>query len=48
MTVAVEIRCLSVQDYRRMVEAGILAPDERVELIEGQLYRMVAKGTFLQ
>jgi hypothetical protein len=29
-----------------MVEAGILAPDERVELIEGQLYRMAAKGTF--
>ena len=29
-----------------MVEAGILAPDERVELIEGQLYRMPAKGTF--
>lgn len=46
MTVAVEIRPLSVQDYHRMVEAGILAPDERVELIEGQLYRMAAKGTF--
>jgi Uma2 family endonuclease len=46
MTVAVEIRRLSVQDYHRMVEAGILAPDERVELIEGQLYRMAAKGTF--
>jgi len=29
-----------------MVEAGILTPDERVELIEGQLYRMAAKGTF--
>ena len=43
MTVAVEIRRLSVQDYHRMVEAGILAPDERVELIEGQLYRMAAK-----
>jgi hypothetical protein len=38
MTVAAEIRRLSVQDYHRMVEAGILAPDERVELIEGQLY----------
>lgn len=45
MTVAVEIRRLSVQDYYRMVEAGILAPDEQVELIEGQLYRMAAKGT---
>jgi hypothetical protein len=29
-----------------MVEAGILEPDERVELIEGQFYRMAAKGTF--
>ncbi|HEY9798129.1 MAG TPA: hypothetical protein V6D30_21025 [Leptolyngbyaceae cyanobacterium] len=37
MTVAIEIRRLSVQYYHRMVEAGILAPDERVELIEGQL-----------
>src|ERR671932_1110881 len=46
MTAAVEIRRLSVQDYHRMVEAGILAPDERVELIEGQLYRMARQGTF--
>jgi Uma2 family endonuclease len=28
-----------------MVDAGILAPDERVELIEGQLFQMAAKGT---
>jgi Uma2 family endonuclease len=28
-----------------MVATGILAADERVELIEGQLYRMAAKGT---
>ena len=28
-----------------MVETGILAADERVELIEGQLYTMAAKGT---
>jgi len=45
MTIAPELRSLSVQDYRRMVEAGILAADERVELIEGQLYLMAAKGT---
>jgi Uma2 family endonuclease len=42
---ATDLRSLSVQDYRRMVEAGILAADERVELIEGQLYTMAAKGT---
>lgn len=46
MTVAVEIRRLSVEDYHLMVEAGIIASNERVELIEGQLYRMAAKGTF--
>ena len=45
MSIAAELRSLSVQDYHRMVEAGILAADERVELIEGQLYKMAAKGT---
>lgn len=45
MTTAAEIRSLSVQDYHRMMAAGILAADERVELIEGQLYIMAAKGT---
>ncbi|MGB3200311.1 MAG: Uma2 family endonuclease [Nodosilinea sp.] len=45
MTAATDLRSLSVQDYHRMVEAGILAADERVELIEGQLYTMAAKGT---
>lgn len=45
MTIAADLRSLSVQDYHRMVEVGILAADERVELIEGQLYTMAAKGT---
>lgn len=40
-----ELRLLSVQDYHRMVAAGVLAADERVELIAGQLYNMAAKGT---
>jgi Uma2 family endonuclease len=43
--VVADLRLLSVQDYHRMVEAGVIAPDERVELIAGQLYRMAAKGT---
>jgi hypothetical protein len=38
MTVATDLRSLSVQDYHRMVEARILAANERVELIEGQLH----------
>ena len=41
----VELRLLTVKEYHRMVESGILAPDERVELIEGQIFRMAAKGT---
>jgi Uma2 family endonuclease len=45
MTIAAELRSLSVRDYHRMVEVGILAASERVELIEGQLYTMAAKGT---
>lgn len=45
MTATTDLRSLSVQDYHRMVEAGILAADERVELIEGQLYTMAAQGT---
>lgn len=44
MTIATELRSLRVQDYHRMVEVGILAADERVELIEGQIYRMAVMG----
>ena len=40
-----DLRLLSVADYHRMAEAGVLAADERVELIGGQLYKMAAKGT---
>jgi Uma2 family endonuclease len=39
------LRLLSVGDYHRMVESGVLESDERVELIGGQLYTMAAKGT---
>jgi Uma2 family endonuclease len=42
---AADLRLLTVKDYHRMVESGILAADERVELIEGQLFTMAAKGT---
>jgi Uma2 family endonuclease len=41
----VEFRPISVQDYHRMAESGIFRPDERVELIAGQVIPMAAKGT---
>jgi Uma2 family endonuclease len=37
-------RRFTVDEYHRMGEAGILHPDERVELIEGVICRMSPKG----
>jgi Uma2 family endonuclease len=39
------VKYWTVSDYRRMSEIGILAPNERTELINGQIVLMVAKGT---
>jgi Uma2 family endonuclease len=36
---------LSVEDYHRMGEAGIFAPGERVELIEGEVIDMAPIGS---
>ena len=35
----------SVAEYRRMVEAGILGEDDRVELVEGVIVAMAAMGS---
>ena len=37
-------RAFTVDDIRRMVEAGVLGEDERFELIEGEIVVMSAKG----
>ena len=38
-------RAFTITDMERMVVAGILDPDERIELIEGELVPMSAKGS---
>jgi Uma2 family endonuclease len=45
MDTSIAVRRLSVQDYHQMAESGILQPDERLELLEGQIIQMAAKGT---
>ena len=40
-----QIRRLSVEEYHRMGELGILQPDERVELIDGVLQQMSPIGS---
>lgn len=39
------LRLWTVEDYHQMAAAGIFHPEERVELIAGQIIRMSAKGT---
>jgi Uma2 family endonuclease len=40
-----QIRPLTVNDYHRMIETGIIPEGEHIELISGQVFNMVAKGT---
>jgi hypothetical protein len=36
-------RTFTVEEYHRMGEAGVFAPDERVELVRGVVHRMMPK-----
>src|SRR3990170_3724376 len=44
MSVGVRTRRFSVAEYRKMVHAGILTEDDRVELIEGEIVELVPIG----
>lgn len=45
MVPPVALRPISVDEYHRMAAAGIFRPDEQIELLNGQLRSMAAKGT---
>jgi len=44
MSIQIERRHFTVHEYHRMVEAGILSEDDRVELIEGEIIEMAPIG----
>jgi Uma2 family endonuclease len=45
MAAKIEKRLFTIDDCYKMVEAGILRPDERVELIHGEIVKMSPIGT---
>jgi Uma2 family endonuclease len=45
MSVQVERRVFTVEEYHRMAEAGILSEDDRVELIDGEIIKMSPSGS---
>ena len=44
MSVQVQTRRFTVEEYRRMAEAGILGEDDRVELLDGEIVVMAPIG----
>ena len=42
---AVQARRWTRQEYDRMIEAGVLTPEDRVELIEGEILEMTPQGS---
>ena len=45
MAVEVHRKLFTVDEYHRMLESGILSEDDRVELVEGEIIEMAAKGS---
>jgi Uma2 family endonuclease len=45
MAVQVERRPFTVEEYDRLIEAGFFGPDERLELIDGEIVTMSPIGT---
>jgi len=45
MSVELQRRRFTVDEYYRMLDAGILTEDDRVELIEGEIIQMAAIGS---
>ncbi|MEW6733590.1 MAG: Uma2 family endonuclease, partial [Acidobacteriota bacterium] len=45
MSVQLEKRLFTVDEYHKMAEAGILAEDDRVELINGEIIKMAPIGS---
>ncbi len=43
--VSTQIRLLTISDYHRMIETGIIHEGEHIELISGQVFNMSPKGT---
>lgn len=44
MAVAARKRLLTIEEYHQMAAAGILARDERIELIDGEIFEMTPIG----
>jgi len=45
MAVELSRRLFSVDEYHRMIEAGVLGPDDRLELLEGEIVEMNPIGS---
>ena len=45
MAVGVHRKLFTVDEYYRMLESGILSEEDRVELVEGEIIEMAAKGS---